>query len=198
MIDALLFGVKHHVLVAAWGYGPNSVDIRVDGRPPPSAGDFFLAIHETGSQSLMDNALDEYFAFDLTLTQRVTVPLDRLGDQELAKKLARQPGPQGQPSFNARLEQLRAHFHMNWMLLQTANNLISDWTPSQGGVALQYQPSATPVYGFCEPPRYRGLERPHFESGTWFAADPEAEEVGLVGSLHFDDCRRLQALQTFV
>src|SRR6185312_7222743 len=117
MIEALLFAVRDALRKPAFGFDARSCDVRVDGRPKPISGDIYLAIHQAPSTSDMDNALDEYFAFDLALTHRVTVPLDRVGDQELALKLASQPGPRGQLSMNRRLEGLRAFLHMNWLLL---------------------------------------------------------------------------------
>jgi hypothetical protein len=185
MIDALLFAVRK----ACWDYlkyDQANCDVRVDGRPP-DCGDFYLAISEAGASSLMDNALDEYFAFDLTVTHKVYVPLDRIGDQQLASKLSRVRGPKGSPSLNERTERLSHFFHMNWGVLQDANLNLAEFAQSDHA-----------VYGFAEPARYRTTELPRFEGGDWFWAKPEADKVGLVSVVHFDDCRRLQALTVFI
>ncbi len=184
MIDALLFAVRD--ACRERGFDAATCDIRATGAPTPGCGDTFLAVHQAAGRSDMDNALNEYFAFDLTLTYRVTVPLDRLGDQELAKNLAKKAGPKGNWSLNARLEDLKLFFHMNWLLLQRANTYLCNLVPD-----------GSTVYGFCEPPRYRTIESPHFEGPDWFGAEAADDQVGLVNVLHFDDCRRLQALEMF-
>jgi hypothetical protein len=186
MIDALLFAVKEAVS-RQYSYDERTCDVRADGSPPPSCGDYFLAVHQAGGRSEMDNALDQYLGFDLTLTYRVTVPLDRLADQELANKLARKQGPRGQPSLNARLDQVQTFMHMNWGVIQDANNYLVQWAKEE-----------VVVCGFAEPARYTTTETPRFESGAWLSADADADHVALVGVAHFDRARRLQVLQYFV
>jgi hypothetical protein len=155
-----------------------------DGKPPPRCGNLFVAVHEGIVRSTMDNALDERYGFSLTLTMRVSVPLDRVGDQQLASRLARKAGP-GQPSFNARLEQLRAWGHVNWTVcLTNANANLVDWSP----------PGTIHVYGFVEPARYRSMEKPVLVGPDWFGAAPESGQVGLKSELRFDDARRMQSL----
>lgn len=185
MIDALLFAVKDAVGKSS-GYDDRTCDVRVNGKPPPSCGDVFLAIHQSSARSEMDNAEDEYFGFDLTLTYRVTVPLDRIGDRELASRLARRAGPRGQPSHNARLDRLKSFLHMNWGVIQDANNLMSQWAAEE-----------VVVFGFAEPARYKTREVPRFEGGAWFESNEAADNVGLVGGLHFDGARRLQPISFF-
>lgn len=187
MIDALLFSVRDAVRAQSFGYGSESLcDIQDDGHPPPGCGNVYVAIYEMASQSRARRNLDEYFAFGVTLTMRVSVPLDRIGNMQLASKLARTAG-KGQPSFNARMEQLRGFLHMNWgfTVLQTqtpasANDNIAAWTPSGS------------VYGFIEPAAYIGRDKPELVGGEWFGALPEASDVGLRCEMRFDGARRMQ------
>lgn len=188
MIDALLFSVRDGLRAAGYGYGVQEVEIMDDGHPPPRAGNIFIAVHEGPTRATNDNCLMEYFAWNLTLTMRVSVPLDRIGDQLLASKLARRAGP-GQPSFNARLEQLRAWGHMNWQVTvlpnqtpNSANDNLCAWAPA----------GTSQVYGFIEPARYRGAEKPTLVGGEWFGSVPEAADVGLKAELRFDGARRMQ------
>ncbi len=186
MIDALLFAARDAIIGAGFGWSKNDCAIMADGHPEPRCGDWFLAIHGLSPRSEMDNALDEYFGFSLTLTARVAgVPLDRLGDKKIATNIARTQARE--TGFNARAEQLRAFMHMNWGVLQDANtNLVN------------LEPGANLVYGFCEPARYRGRnDPPDLVGGEWFAAEPEAEDVGITSELRFEDCRRLQAIATY-
>lgn len=145
-----------------------------------------MAIHEGTSQSKARRNLDEYFAFMVTLTMRVSVPPDRIGNTLLASKLARTE-TKGQPSFNARLEQLRAFLHMNWsitvMLNQqpnSANDNIAAWSTEAA------------VYGFIEPAAYTVRGVPELVGGEWFGSVPDAEAVGLKCELKFDAARRFQ------
>ena len=187
-MDALLFSVRDGLRAAGFGYGVPEVDIRDNGMPPPRCGNFFVAVHPGSTRNGAMNNLDEYFDFKLTLTQRVSVPLDRIGDTALASKLARQSG-KGNPSFNARIEQLRAWGSMNWertvLTVRTpnsANDNIVAWAPI----------GTVQVYGFVEPAHYTGAEIPVLRGGDWFTADASADDVGLKAELSFANARRLQ------
>jgi len=187
MIDALLFAVRDAVRAQPFGYNTESLcDIQDDGHPPAACGAFYLAIHEGQSRSTARRNLDEYFAFSITLTMRVSVPLDRIGNTLLASKLAR-TWTKGQPSFNARMEQIRGFLHMNWALTvlqnqtpRSANDNIGDWTQ---GIA---------IYGFIEPAAYTGRDKPELVGGEWFGATPDAQDVGIKCEMRFDGARRMQ------
>ena len=92
MIDALLFAVRDGVRAARFGYGVPECDIMDDGHPPPRVGNIFVAVYERGSRSTARRNLDEKFDFGLTLTMRVSGPVDRVGNTLLANKLARTSG----------------------------------------------------------------------------------------------------------
>ncbi len=180
MIDAILYAVRDAIRGAQYGYDHKTCEVMADGHPPPRCGDWFAAVHQGASTSDSDNCLMEYFAFALTLTARVVISLDRVGDRLLAKQLARETG------FNARAEQLRAFLHMNWGVLQDANNNLFAWSKA-----------TTQVNGFCEPARYRGMDVPVLVGGEWFNAEPDAMDVGLKAELRFEDARRLQPIATY-
>ena len=185
MIDALLFAVRDGIRGAGFGYNSAAeCEIMDSGMPPQRCGSIFVAVHEGSSRSTATRNLDERFGFNVTLTMRVSVPLDRVGDQLMASKLARTSG-KGQPSFNARIEQLRAYLHMNWTvcvgtIAGQANGNLAAWTPSGS------------VYGFVEPAQFTGREMPQLVGGEWFGAAPDAKDVGLKCELRFDGARRMQ------
>lgn len=187
MIDALLFSVRDAIRAQPFGYGSAALcEIMDDGHPPAKCGNLFVAIHEGQSQSKARRNLDEYFAFAVTLTMVVRLPDDHIGISLLASKLAR-TATKGQPSFNARMEQLRAFLHMNWGMTvvpgqtpASANDNIAAWTPSGS------------VYGFIEPAAYTGRDKPQLMGGEWLGADPESKDAALVCELRFDGARRLQ------
>jgi hypothetical protein len=186
MIDALLFAVRDNIRAAGFGYGIPECDIMDDGHPPERCGNIFVSVHEGPSRSTARRNLDEYFAFGVTLTMVVHQPDDRIGTTLLASKLARTSG-KGQPSFNARMEQLRAFLHMNWSMtvvtggpVASANDNLAAWTPSGT------------VYGFIEPAGFVGRDKPDLRGGEWFGAVPEAKGVGLVCEMRFEGARRMQ------
>ncbi len=187
MIDALLFAVRDAIRAQSFGYSSAAfAEIMDDGHPPVKCGNIFVAIHEGQSQSRARRNLDEYFAFAVTLTMPVRMPDDKIGVTLLASKLAR-TATKGQPSFNARMEQLRAFLHMNWSMTvltgqtpASANDNIAAWTPSGT------------VYGFIEPAAYTGRDKPRLEGGEWLGADPESRDAALVCELRFDGARRMQ------
>lgn len=188
MIDAVLYAVRDGIRAAKIGYGAADCDIVDDGRPTPRAGNFFAAIHDGMTRSDSDNTLMEYYDFAVTLTMRVTVPLDRVGDQQISRNVARVPLGQRQ-GFYAKCDQLRALLHMNWGFV-----VLTNQTPASANDNLIAWATGT-VWGFCEPMRFRSMERPTLVGGEWFGADPEAEEVGIKSTLSFADCRRFQPVQ---
>lgn len=121
---------------------------------------------------------------------RVTTPLDRVGTAQIALSMARVPEAQKR-GFYAKRDQLRAMLHMNWAMTvltgqipPSANDNIVAWTDTGQ------------VYGFCEPARFRNPEVVKLVGGEWFAADPEADDIGLVSEMRFDGARRFQPQTT--
>lgn len=187
MIDALLYAVRDGIRAAGMGYAIPSCEIMDDGRPPPRCGNVFVAVHGGKSRTgdANSNNLSELFDFSVTLTMRVTVPLDRVGDQQIARNVALVPLGQRQ-GFNAKAEQLRAYLHMNWRI-----TVLTGQTPNSANDNLIAWATGA-VYGFCEPARYRGVDAPRLVGGEWFAAEPDAEDMGVVAELRFEGAKRFQ------
>lgn len=161
-----------------------------DGRPPPRCGKFFAAVHDGMMRSDGDNQLHEWYEFTVTLTMRVVVALDRVGDQQIARNIARVQLGERQ-GFYAKTDRLRRLLHMNWSIVvqtsqtpNSANDNIAAWAtdPTDG----------SGVYGFCEPMRFLSMEAPKLVGGEWFGAEPDAEDVGVKAALTFGRCRRFQ------
>lgn len=186
MIDTLLYAVRDGIRAAGMNYDAATCEIMDDGRPPPVCGNYFASIHDGAVSSDSDNCLNERYSFSVTLTVRVTVPLDRVGSQQMARNIARVPLGERQ-GFYAKTDRLRALIHMNWNMVvvqasqqpPSANDNLAAW-------------STGTVYGFCEPMRFLSMESPKLVGGEWFAADPEAEDVGMKAELRFGKCRRFQ------
>ena len=186
MIDALMYAVRDGIRYANIGYGVAECEIMDDGRPPPRAGNFFVSIHDASLRSDTDNQLMEWYDFSVTLTMRVTVPLDRAGDQQLHRNIVRVPIGQRQ-GFWAKIDQLRALLHMNWGFV-----VLTSQTPNSANDNLALWVGSGTVYGFCEPMRFMSAESAKLVGGEWFAADPESEDIGIRSTLKFGKCRRFQ------
>jgi len=146
-----------------------------DGHPPPRCGNVFVAVHQKTAESDMQNALNEFYDWSLTLTMRVMgYALDRIGDQLLASQVAEEIG------FNRRANKLISFFHMDWVMMAEANqNLLS------------MMPEVSVVYGFSEPARFGTMETPVFVGAEWFNAEPEDDlQLGLKSEIQFVNCRR--------
>lgn len=186
MIDALLYAVRDGIrATSGMNYDQATCEIMDDGRPPPRCGNFFAAIHDGSVTSDADNQLNEWYEFMVTLTMRLTVPLDRVGDQQMARNVTRVPLGERQ-GFYAKLERLRALLHMNWNF-----TVVTGQTPNSANDNLAAWSTGT-VYGFCEPMRFLGYESPKLVLGDWFASDPESEDMGMKSTLRFGRCRRFQ------
>lgn len=189
MIDALLAATLATLRSAGLGYDEATSEITPGPQPPARAGTFFCALHQLEDVATGDNRLEEDYSWGLALTARITVPPDRVGNALLVSELARRRGPLGQPSFNARADDLRALFHMDWATLGAANTLLAAWTQD------------VVVYGFCEPARYRGGGKAvRLVGPEWFGARAaeEGPPVALTATLRFEGAKRFQPLATFV
>lgn len=186
ILDALLYAVRDAIRAAGFNYGKTECDITDDGRPPPRSGNVFVAVHGGKQHPGGANSrnMDGLYDFSVTLTMRVTVPLDRVGDQLIARNvnipLAQRQG------FNAKVEQLAGFLHMNWTI-----TVLQGQTPSSANDNLAAWTSGT-VYGFVEPARYQGQELPQLVGGEWMGAEPEAEDFALKSELRFANARRFQ------
>ena len=156
-----------------------------DGRPPPRCGNFFAAVHDGMTRSDADNQLNELYDFTVTLTMRVTVPLDRVGDQQMARNLTRVTLGERQ-GFYAKCDRLRRLLHMNWGIV-----VLTGQTPNSANDNLAAWNSGT-IYGFNEPMRFLSMEAPKLVGGEWFGAAPDAKDVGMASALRFGRCRRFQ------
>jgi len=148
----------------------------------------FVAVHGGKSRPGPANSrnLDELYDFSVTLTMRVTCPLDRLGDQLIARNIELVPVGQRQ-GFNARLEQLRGFLHMNWRITV----LTGQTPPSANDNIVSWLEDGT-VYGFAEPARYGGGELPSLQGPDWLGAEPETNNFAIKSELRFAGARRLQ------
>lgn len=189
MIDALLYAIRDGIRAAGINYDAKTCEIMDDGRPPPVCGNYFAAIHDGKMLSDGDNQLDERYSFVVTLTERVTVPLDRVGDQMMARNIERVPLGERQ-GFNAKIERLRALLHMNWNFV-VIRKAVSGQSSNSANDNLAAWATGT-VYGFVEPMRFLGTEFPKLVGGEWFGSEPDAEEVGMMAPLMFGRCKRMQ------
>jgi hypothetical protein len=187
VIDALLYAVRDAIRAAGMNYDQATCAIMDDGQPPPRCGNYFTSIHGSKSNNKAVRNLDEIFDFSITLTERITVPLDRLGEQQMARNIELVPLGYRQ-GFNNKVERLRAFVAgASWRITvltgqnpNSANDNLSEWATGM-------------VYGFCEPYHYQGVSAAvRLVGGEWFASDPESEEMGLVQELRFGGARRMQ------
>ena len=185
MIDALMYAVRDGIRSAGFNFGYAESEIMDDGRPPPRCGNFFASVHGAKEKSTDSNNLVEYYDFSVTLTMRVVVPLDRVGDQQIYRNLARVLIAERE-GFRAKVDQLRRLLHMNWSMV-----VLTGQTPASANDNLVAWTSGT-VYGFCEPARFVSATDPRLVGGEWFGADPDADDVGVVSELNFSGAKRMQ------
>jgi len=190
MIDALMYAVRDRIRAAGFNYGKAECEIMDDGRPPPRCGKWFAAVHSGKDRSESSRNLDEYCDFSVTLTVRITVPMDRVGDQQMYRNIERAPSGE-RDGFRAKLDQLRRLLHMNW-----AMTVSTSQTPSSANDYIMAWSTSGIVYGFTVPAMYKGAELMHLVGGEWFGAEPDVEQVGIVSELTFEGARRMQPQTT--
>ena len=187
MIDALLYSARDNIRAAGFNYGKAECEIMDDGSPPPRAGNVFVAVHGGNSSPGPTNTrnLDELFGFSVTLTMRVVIAADRIGDQLIARNLNLVPLGQRQ-GFNNKIEQLRTLLHMNWNM-----TVVQNQTPASANDNIVSWGFGS-TYGFIEPARYNGAEIPTLVGGDWFGAKPDSTDFAIKSELRFTGARRLQ------
>ena len=186
MIDALLYAIRNSIRAAGFSYGTAECEIGADGKPPPRAGNVFVSVHDGTSRSVADNQLYELYGFSVTLTMRLgRVPLDAVGDQLIARNVARAPLG-NREGFNAKVDQLRGFLHMNWRI-----TVLTGQTPASANDNLSAWATGT-VYGFIEPARYRGPDKIQEVGAEWFGADPDSDDFGVKAEIRFDGAKRMQ------
>lgn len=180
-----MYAVRDRIRAVGFNFGVVECEIMDDGRPPPRCGNFFASVHGGKQRNDASRNLDELSDFCVTLTMRITVPLDRVGDQQIYRNLARVLVGERE-GFRAKVDQLRRLLHMNWaMTVQTgqtppsANDNLVNWT------------SGT-VYGFTEPAKFIDAEDARLVGGEWFNAEPDVDDMGIVSELVFEGARRMQ------
>lgn len=192
MIDALLYAVRDTIRNAGINYGKAECEIMDDGKPPPRAGNWFASVHGGRMRpgEANERNLYELYDFAVTLTMRVIVPLDRVGDQQIARNVPLKdansvPLAQRQ-GFNAKVEQLRALLHMNWKMV-----VLQNQSPNSANDNLSAWATGT-VYGFVEPAGYEGPEVPVLVGADWMGAEPDSEDFALKSELRFAGAKRFQ------
>lgn len=185
MIDALLYAVRDRIRTASFNLGVAECEIMDDGRPPPRCGKIFASVHSGKDRSNSKRNLDETYEFLVTLSMRVVVPADRIGDQQIYRNIARVVVGERE-GLRAKADQLRRLLHMNW-----AMTVLTGQTPTSANDNLAAWTSGT-VYGFTEPARYAGATVPKLVGSEWFGAEPEGDDIGIITELSFVGARRLQ------
>jgi hypothetical protein len=185
MIDALLYSVRDAIRAAGFGYGIAECEIMSDGMPPARAGNWFVAVHGGRSRNSSRRNLDEEFGYSVTLTGRVAIPLDRLGDQMIARNIALVPLAQRQ-GFNAKCDQLRAFLHMNWPMV-----VLQGQTPNSANDNIVAWCTGT-VYGFSDPAYFAGQDAPVLAPQGWMGEEPDSEDFAIKTELRYEGARRIQ------
>ena len=192
MIDALITAVVDQIRDKnnKLGYDYATCDVMTDGKPPPRwGGNFFAAVHDGRSRCSSDNNLDERYDFSVTLTQRLRVPLDRVADQQMYRRMVRQQAEK--EGLSSKAELLRALLHMNWTM-----TVSQGMTPPSANDNLVAWCNDT-VYGFVEPARYTGMPKMDLVGPEWFGAEPSGgtdyeRYCGIKAEMTFVNARRLQ------
>lgn len=103
------------------------------------------------------------------------MPFDSIATDVLDKV---QEGLQHQADYLATV------LHMNYSVMNAANNLIEEGAQSEDQV----------MYGFSEPARYQGKTLPIRRTGEWFLGDSQAPDCGISITLAFGEARRLSTI----
>lgn len=185
MIDAIIYAARDGLRAANIGLGFAECEIMDDPKPPPRCGNLFASVHDGAMRNDRQNQLMELYSFAVTLTMRVVVPMDRIGDQLLYRNLVRDTARK--QGFYAKADQIKNLIHMNWAMF-----ILPNQTPPSANDNLTTWVGSGTVYGFCEPAMFLNMEQAKVVGGEWFSAEPEAEDSGVKSTIVFGRCKRMQ------
>ena len=172
-------------------------DVTDEGQPKPNSGQVFFGIVGVGMSNASEQALDEYYDFDVVVTLRAGyVPEDRIGNQLILLALS-SPLVGG---LWALTEEVRAGWesgsyglHMNYHVLDLAGGTTGNvtWT---GGNAYSLPNT---VNGFIEPPVFLRAQYLGAKGPDWFYAEgADPATTGVACKLSFGKARRVQVIES--
>lgn len=153
-----------------------------NGQPPPSMGQFYVAVHEGNiAPEVSYSTFEEVYSVSVTVTIRMSAtPWDRSAQMKLY-------GDDG--SLDKRARQIAALIHMDTRDHRVINaaNLLDALKPPAEGYAKQ---------GFVEPLRFAGLDVAVHRGPDWFHANIETmgnnPPMGWSKTIRFTGARRVQ------
>lgn len=176
---ALLLAVRDRIRVQC-GYEDAVCDVTFDGRPHPSCGPVFVAIHK-GSRSNRDAgtgrvALDQRYEVQVTVTMRQgPVPFDRLGTDLMIEAV---DGLEPRVDAIIAAVQQDAYDHV---IVRAANAMLASMEPG-------------PPLGFVLGLAYLSDGPEREVGGRWFHATGREQAEGIATTIRFGGARRIQSL----
>lgn len=168
MMHALLEAVANKI-ASLDGVGKALVDVRDDGRPPATAGEWFYSVHAGDMIGNATECIDVTFPVLVTISRRAGfTPNDRVG-QEVIRK--------ARTGMYARIWAVIEALHGQWDYMIPA----SDDTTANGIIGATEQ-------GFCETLAFETASKPREVDGSWFAAEG-AGAIGYESTLTFAKAR---------
>ena len=171
---------------AAMNLAASDCEVMADERPAPRCGQRFVSIYRAGRSSIDQVSLDEYYNFNIAVTQRVNGPFDQWALNTLYDFNNTPSGKNGLDGF---CDAIRAFVHKdseNYFI----SNLASQYL---GNIPLNGVISGTPPLGFVEAIAFTGDEIPRIVGASHFHADPDSDQYGFCQILHFGKSRRKQS-----
>lgn len=143
-----------------------------DGQPPPSAGTFWVSVHDGEWSQTAEGYVEETFGVYLTVSERINVPIDRIGQKAVEEATK---------GINDRCNTIRAvMINQKYTIMNAANTTINALTDG-------------PYDGFNEPLFYEGATGAELVTGDWFHGAVE-KAAGIRKTLRFGRARRLQKI----
>lgn len=164
------FTFKRYILDEVW------CAVEPDGRPPPAAGEFFIAVHQGGFRNESMEYLHNRHTINLTLTLKIArLPIDRAGIEAIVEM---------QDGLDEVADWLADNIHLNYEIMGRANELI---------VEKNKKLKIDSINQFIEPLRFSTSGACRIVTGEWFhGASQGSGEVGLVQEVVFHEAVRVK------
>lgn len=168
---SLLYGTKKFLLeTLTWNGYPLTearCNVMIDGRPPQTCGDMFIAIHPGGFRGVSPEIIEAVHQLNITLTFRVAnIPKDKAGVYAYLEKNL---------GIGELAQKIVEYLHNNYIILKYANEFIEN----------------PKVNRWVEPLRLGVATPPRIVGGDWVHAPASKEEV-IIQSISFGEAKRVQ------
>jgi lysophospholipase L1-like esterase len=184
MSQSALAQAARDILQAAFGWSAQVCQLQFDGKPPPIAGELFIAVHPGRWAGIDCEGLGEAIDFQVTVTKRASFAPDDEGMMQVWAAPA--------VGVDAICRAIIAKLHLD---------VSGDALIAAANAYIVAQNFGSPVNGFTVCPRFRDGGNPIDRGAEWFSAEGDMAvgkfaNAGISQTISFGPAERYQTIES--